>query len=131
LFDIPQILSVFLCYDNCEGIRPATRLAVCLVEKASFTWLAWLCVQGNWCQRTYPSEERGTVAVLKSLEDLANALSCNFHLNRSLTAAIYSCSFASRYAGIMPIAKVLKKDCVTIRFMLQAQQNDERSAERA
>jgi hypothetical protein len=31
----------------------------------------------------------------------------------------------------MPIAKALKRDSVTIRFMLQAQQNDERSAEDA
>jgi hypothetical protein len=31
----------------------------------------------------------------------------------------------------MPIAKALKSDSVTIRFMLQAQQNDERSAEHA
>jgi hypothetical protein len=31
----------------------------------------------------------------------------------------------------MPIAKILKRDSVTIRLMLQAQQNDERSAELA
>jgi hypothetical protein len=31
----------------------------------------------------------------------------------------------------MPIAKVLKRDSVTIRSMLHVQQNDERSAERA
>jgi hypothetical protein len=29
----------------------------------------------------------------------------------------------------MPIAKVLKRDSVTIRFMLHVQQNDERSAD--
>jgi hypothetical protein len=31
----------------------------------------------------------------------------------------------------MPIAKVMKKEGVIIRFMLHAQQNDERSAKRA
>jgi hypothetical protein len=31
----------------------------------------------------------------------------------------------------MPIANVLKRDSAIIRFMLHAQQNDERSAERA
>jgi hypothetical protein len=31
----------------------------------------------------------------------------------------------------MPIPKTLKRESVTIRLMLQAQQNDERSAERA
>jgi hypothetical protein len=41
------------------------------------------------------------------------------------------CGFAFRQAGILPIAKVLKRDGVIIRFMLHAQQNDERSAERA
>ena len=37
----------------------------------------------------------------------------------------------TEYAGIMPIAKILKGDSVTIRLMLHAQQNDEYSAERA
>jgi hypothetical protein len=41
------------------------------------------------------------------------------------------CGFAFRQAGILPIAKVLKKDRVIIRFMLHPQQNDERSAQRA
>jgi hypothetical protein len=41
------------------------------------------------------------------------------------------CGFVFRQAGILPIAKVLKKDRVIIRFMLHPQQNDERSAERA
>jgi hypothetical protein len=31
----------------------------------------------------------------------------------------------------MPTAKTLKRESVIIRFMLHAQQNDERSAERA
>ena len=34
-------------------------------------------------------------------------------------------------AGIMPIAKGLKRGSIIIRFMLQSQQNDEPSAERA
>jgi hypothetical protein len=34
-------------------------------------------------------------------------------------------------AGILPFAKVLKRDSGIIRFMLLAQQNDERSAKRA
>jgi hypothetical protein len=34
-------------------------------------------------------------------------------------------------AGILPIAKVLKRDSIIIRFMPHAQQNDERSAEPA
>jgi hypothetical protein len=45
--------------------------------------------------------------------------------------ATFSCAFAFEYAGIMPIAKILKRDSVTIRLMLHAQQNDERPAERA
>jgi hypothetical protein len=32
---------------------------------------------------------------------------------------------------MMPIANVLKRDSTSIRFMLQVQQNDERTAERA
>jgi hypothetical protein len=54
------------------------------------------------------------IATLKSFEGLANF-----------------CRFGIRSAGILPIAKVLKKTRFIIRFMLQAQQNDERSAERA
>jgi hypothetical protein len=42
-----------------------------------------------------------------------------------------SCAFAISYAGILPIAKVLKRDSGIIRFTLQAQQNDERSAKRS
>jgi hypothetical protein len=34
-------------------------------------------------------------------------------------------------AGILPIAKLLKRDSIIIRFMPHAQQNDERSAEPA
>jgi hypothetical protein len=45
--------------------------------------------------------------------------------------AIFLLRFAFEYAGIMPIAKILKRDSVTIRLMLHAQQNDERPAERA
>jgi hypothetical protein len=47
------------------------------------------------------------------------------YLRRSLSS-----SFGSRLAGIVPIAKVLKRDSVIVRFMPLAQQNDERSAER-
>jgi hypothetical protein len=38
--------------------------------------------------------------------------------------------FAFRQAGILPIAKVLKRDSVIIRFMLHARQNGELSTER-
>src|SRR6202007_1952133 len=37
---------------------------------------------------SYPFEERGAVAVLKSLEDLANTVWCNCHLNLSLSSAV-------------------------------------------
>jgi hypothetical protein len=47
------------------------------------------------------------------------------YLRRSLSS-----SSGSRLAGIVPIAKVLKRDSVIVRFMPLAQQNDERSAER-
>jgi hypothetical protein len=40
------------------------------------------------------------------------------------------CAFAIRHAGILPIAKVLKRDSVIIRFMLHARQNGELSTER-
>jgi hypothetical protein len=49
------------------------------------------------------------------------------HLDSDLSSAFSQ----FRYAGILPIAKVLKRDRVMIRFVLHAQQNDERSAERA
>jgi len=45
--------------------------------------------------------------------------------------AIFFCAFAFEYAGIMPIAKILKINSVAIRLMLHAEQNDERPAERA
>jgi hypothetical protein len=37
----------------------------------------------------------------------------------------------ARYAGIVPITKVLKRNNAIIRFTLHVQQNDDPSAERA
>jgi hypothetical protein len=48
----------------------------------------------------------------------------------SLLALCDLSSAAIRHAGILPIAKVLKRDSVIIRFMLHARQNGELSTER-
>jgi hypothetical protein len=48
---------------------------------------------------------------------------------RAILIAICLLRFAIRYAGIMPIAKMLKKDSVIIRFMLHARHNGEISTE--
>jgi hypothetical protein len=80
---------------------------------------------------SYSFEERGAVPVLKFFEDLANTVRSNCHLNHSLSLAICLSAFAIRYAGIMPITKVLKRNPVITEFMPHVQQNDERSAGRA